>query len=91
MTKRERSAPQRMCCGCREHFDKAVLTRIVKTPSGEVILDKTGKVSGRGAYFCGGKACLNKLKKTRKLDLALGVKVPDKIYETLEEQSHADA
>ena len=81
--------PQRMCCGCRRHLDKARLIRIVKTPSGEVVLDRSGKLSGRGAYFCGDPDCLKKLKKSRRLDASIGAKVPDEIYERLE--SNADA
>ena len=78
-----------MCCGCREHFDKDRLIRIVKTPDDRIVLDKTGKLSGRGAYFCGNAGCLKKIKKNRKLDLALGIKIPDEIYNALEESSDA--
>ena len=47
-----RKIPQRQCVGCREMKDKKALLRIVKTPEGEILLDSTGKKSGRGAYVC---------------------------------------
>ena len=40
--------PQRQCVGCRTKRDKKDLLRIVKTPEGEIVLDATGKKSGRG-------------------------------------------
>ena len=42
--------PQRQCSVTRESFNKEDLFRVVRTPSGEVILDMTGKANGRGAY-----------------------------------------
>ena len=43
-----RKIPQRQCVGCREMKEKKSLLRIVRTPEGEVLLDDTGKKSGRG-------------------------------------------
>ena len=55
-----RKIPQRQCVGCREMKDKKALLRIVKTPEGEILLDATGKKSGRGAYVCPDPECLKK-------------------------------
>ena len=44
-----RKIPQRMCVGCREKRDKKDLLRVVRTPEGQLVLDATGKKSGRGA------------------------------------------
>lgn len=55
-----RKIPQRQCVGCREMKDKKALLRIVKTPEGEILLDSTGKKSGRGAYVCPDPECLKK-------------------------------
>jgi predicted RNA-binding protein YlxR (DUF448 family) len=33
------------------------LIRIVRTPDGHVVLDPTGKKSGRGAYLCAKRSC----------------------------------
>ena len=50
--------PQRRCCGCGERFDKRDLVRVVRSPAGEIALDVTGKMPGRGAYLCRRAACL---------------------------------
>ena len=60
--------PMRMCVGCHEMKPKKELTRIVRSPEGEVSLDPTGKKSGRGAYLCGDINCLKKARKTRALE-----------------------
>ena len=44
--------PLRRCLGCFESKPKNELCRVVKTTDGEIILDKTGKKNGRGAYIC---------------------------------------
>ena len=54
--------PMRMCIGCREMKPKRELIRVVKTSEGEIKLDTTGKVNGRGAYVCGSIDCLKKLR-----------------------------
>ena len=65
-----RKIPQRQCVGCREMKDKKALLRIVKTPEGEILLDSTGKKSGRGAYVCPDPECLKKARKSRALERA---------------------
>ena len=42
--------PQRMCVACRKSQDKKSLIRLVRTPEG-VVVDRTGKMTGRGAYL----------------------------------------
>ena len=44
--------PQRTCLGCNEKKDKKDLIRIVKNKNGEIYIDITGKMEGRGTYFC---------------------------------------
>jgi hypothetical protein len=34
--------------------------RVVRTPEGPVVVDETGKASGRGAYVCRVRACLER-------------------------------
>lgn len=60
-----------MCVACREMRAKKDLMRIVRTAEGELVLDLTGKRSGRGAYLCRDAACMNKAIKTRALERAL--------------------
>ena len=51
----------RMCIACREMKPKKEMTRVVKTPDGEISADLTGKAAGRGAYICNAEGCLRKL------------------------------
>ena len=57
--RRGRHIPQRTCVGCRETLAKQTLTRIVRGPDG-VVIDLTGKVSGRGAYLHNRHSCWEK-------------------------------
>ena len=41
--------PQRTCMGCNVKKDKNEFIRIVKNKNGEINIDKTGKMPGRGA------------------------------------------
>lgn len=70
--------------GCRQLRPKAELLRIVKTPQDEVLLDSTGKVSGRGAYVCG-LGCLKNTKR-RHLSTALRVEIDDDLTKRLEQE-----
>ena len=45
-----KKVPMRMCVGCREMKPKKELLRIVRSPEGEISVDRTGKVSGRGFF-----------------------------------------
>jgi predicted RNA-binding protein YlxR (DUF448 family) len=42
---------------------KRELVRVVKTPEGEIKLDLSGKLNGRGAYICNSIECLKKAEK----------------------------
>ena len=44
-----------MACGQKR--PKRELTRIVRTPQGQVIADPSGKLPGRGAYLCRALPC----------------------------------
>lgn len=81
----EKFQPVRTCICCRREFLKSELLRIVKTPSGEFIVDKSGKAAGRGAYICGEKECLKKLKKAKMLNRAFHAEVPCEVYDLAEE------
>ena len=78
-----KTIPIRQCIGCREQKPKPELIRVVRSPSGEVSLDPRGKASGRGAYLCRDAACLKKAVKSRALERALAVAVPQEVYERL--------
>ncbi len=89
-TQRTKKIPERRCVGCSEHFPKNTLIRILRTPEGEIILDKTGKRSGRGAYICKNPACLKKARKQKRIEASLEVVIPDEIYEKMEEELSLD-
>lgn len=81
-----RKVPIRMCTGCSEQKPKRELVRVVKTPSGEITLDLTGKKSGRGAYVCKNIECLKKARKAKRLERAFSCQIPDEVYQRLEQE-----
>ena len=85
-----RRIPLRMCTGCGEMKPKRELVRVVKNADGQVALDKTGKLPGRGAYVCNSADCLRKARKARRLERAFAMKMPDALYDALEEAMTAD-
>ena len=78
--------PLRMCTGCMEMKPKKELIRVVKSPEGEVSVDLTGKKSGRGAYICKNKECLEKAFKAKRLSRNLDIAIDEKIYNRLREE-----
>ena len=87
-----RKIPQRQCVGCREMKDKKSLIRVVKSPEGAISLDFVGKKPGRGAYVCRDEACLKKARKSKALERAFELQIPEQVYDALErEMGDADA
>ena len=82
----QKKIPMRQCLGCREMFPKRELIRVVRSPEGEITLDFKGKAPGRGAYLCGRPECLKKARKSRAIERALSVTVPETVYDQLEQQ-----
>lgn len=54
---RRKHVPQRTCVACRQVQGKRALARVVRTPDSGVVIDPTGKRSGRGAYVCMRQEC----------------------------------
>lgn len=77
--------PQRMCIACREMQDKKQMLRIVRTATGDIVPDRTGKVAGRGAYLCDKSECIKKLKKYRLLHKNFSCEVSEEVYTAVEE------
>lgn len=75
--------PQRTCMGCNEKKDKKDLIRVVKSSDGEINIDKSGKMQGRGAYICDKEECLEKAIKTKRIERVFETKIDDEIYEKL--------
>jgi predicted RNA-binding protein YlxR (DUF448 family) len=61
---------------CRTPRSKRELLRVVRTPSGEVVVDPTGRLPGRGAYLCRDAACWEVAGRRNALERALKVPVP---------------
>jgi hypothetical protein len=57
--------------------------RIVRTPGGEVVLDPTGRQSGRGAYLCADGACWQTALKRKSIERALEAALPIELRERL--------
>ncbi|MGE5507038.1 MAG: RNase P modulator RnpM [Chitinophagales bacterium] len=79
----QKRVPMRTCVGCRTERGKRELVRVVRTPEGEVVLDATGKRSGRGAYLCPRRECLAAARKSKSLERALEREIPAEVWEKL--------
>ena len=78
-----KTTPRRMCVACRGLFDKKDLLRVVKTPEGDVVLDRTGKKSGRGAYVCDNEECIKRCVKGKLLNKTFKTFLSEEVYEKL--------
>ena len=74
----------RKCLATNESFAKKDLLRIVRTPEGEVKVDVTGKLNGKGAYISKSITALELAKKNKVLNRALEVDIADSIYDEIE-------
>ncbi len=78
MTKgRIKRQPQRTCVSCRRTLPKRDLVRLVRTPSGEFLIDSTGKAAGRGVYLCPNKRCWTVALKKKRIGHALKMAITE--------------
>ena len=82
----QKKIPMRQCMGCRERREKRQLIRVVRGTDGNVSLDFSGKLNGRGAYICSNMECLKKARKSKALDRSLEVTIPEEVYDRLEKE-----
>ena len=80
---KEKGAFLRQCVGCGKRGLKNEFIRIAKTPSGEIVIDGTPSVGGRGAYICNNTECLKKSLKNGRLAKNLRAEIPESILQTL--------
>ena len=82
-----RKIPMRRCVGCMESKPKKELIRIVYTTEGQLTLDSTGKINGRGVYLCPDPSCIAKAKKKnaigRGLERDVAQEQLNEVYEEL--------
>lgn len=74
----------RKCIVCGEQFQKNELIRIVKNKDGEVKIDHSERLNGRGAYICKNNNCLETAIKKKLLNRHLKTNVDSQIYKELE-------
>ena len=75
---------------CNEHKPKNEMIRVVRSPEGEISLDTRGKKSGRGAYICHSVSCLNKARRSKRIDRALACTIPEEVSNTMEEELRSE-
>jgi len=85
-----RKTPMRTCVGCRTVRPKKELIRVVRDPQGELHVDKTGKLSGRGAYICPSLECLESAVRGNRLERALERPVSEELLVRLKSELGAD-
>ena len=72
--------PMRKCVGCGEMKPKKELLRILRTETGEFVVDALGKANGRGAYLCRSVECFQKAVKNRGLERSFKQAIPPEVY-----------
>ena len=70
----------RTCLGCGKEKPKKELLRIVRTPEGNICIDSTGKINGRGTYVCRDPECMKLIQKGHKLGRAFGEQPDNDTY-----------
>ena len=76
--------PLRRCVVTKEQLPKSELLRIVKDKEGNISVDLTGKLNGRGAYIKKDIEVLNTPRNKNILSRALEVYIPQELYNEIE-------
>jgi len=82
---KNRRIPLRTCVVTREQFPKNELLRVVRDNAGNVSVDETGRMNGRGAYLKKDIEVLDKARKTKVLEKHLECKIEDSVYDKIKE------
>lgn len=76
--------PIRRCCSCGSFKPKNEFIRIVRLPkSNEILVDRSGKVDGRGLYICKNEKCIKVAIKSKRIERNLKCKLSEKICREL--------
>ncbi|MBQ3418900.1 MAG: YlxR family protein [Erysipelotrichaceae bacterium] len=78
-----KKVPMRKCIATNESLPKKELLRIVRTPEGELKVDLSSKLNGKGAYLKKSVEALEIAKKKDLISKALEVSATDKLYEEI--------
>lgn len=76
--------PERMCIACRKMAPKSELLKVVLSGD-EALADATGKLQGRGAYFCKDIKCIETAQKKKALSKHFKRNIPNDVYEDVKE------
>ena len=82
----KKKIPMRKCVGCGEMKPKKDLMRILKTETGEFLVDADGKKNGRGAYICRSADCFRKAVRSRGFERSFRQQIPEEVYDRLEKE-----
>jgi hypothetical protein len=78
--------PVRTCVACRQEAGKRELLRLVRdADTGGVVIDPTGRASGRGAYLHRDAACIELAHRRGGLARALKATVPPALWTALQQ------
>ena len=78
-----RKIPLRSCVVTGEKLDKRELLRIVRSKDGEVKVDLTGKMDGRGAYIKRDVKVLEEAIKKKSLERKLECNISNEVYDEI--------
>ena len=78
-----KKVPLRKCVATGEQLPKKELIRVVKNKEGQVFVDPTGKMNGRGAYLKKSLEAIEIAQKKALLKRSLEIDIPKEIYEEL--------
>ena len=72
---KQKHIPERTCVACRGKAAKGELIRLVRTATGDVQVDNSGKLHGRGAYLCAFRDCWDAGLKGSRLEYTIRGKI----------------
>lgn len=87
---RSKKQPLRKCVVTQEMLPKQQLIRVVRNKDGEVFVDDTGKMNGRGAYVTKSLDVIEQAEKQQLLNRHLKASVSKEVYEDLKSKVQAD-
>lgn len=86
VTASQKKIPIRICLGCGEKLPKKDMLRIVRNKEGEIHVDPSGRMNGRGCYVCGKKECMDSIIRQKKLSRSFETNVEPFAYETVKSE-----
>ena len=78
--------PERSCVVCRKKSEKKDFIKVVKNKNGEIGIELTLKLDGRGAYLCKNEECIKKAIKTKIFNKVFKSNISQNFYEGLENE-----